>query len=232
MCVDNAEYIYIEFQSVLNNLLFKEYWRKGIIENKVGFPVLRKDFANSSGNLIHHIYHLTQFYNFSRKAPKDFNLIFEFGGGYGSMCRLFHNLDFDGKYIIFDFPHFIFIQNYYLKCLGYNICDYNDFNKVKSGIFLISDFTVLEDILNNIPENKNSLFIGTWSLSETDLETRISVNKLLKNFNNYLIAFQNSFGEVENKSFFQNFNLSKSNVKSEIIEIKHLPGNYYNFGML
>jgi len=230
MFVDNSTYVQIEYQSVLNNFIYKDYWFQGIKENKIGYPYLRTELANTSGNLIHHLYHLTEYYNFSNKKPNDFEVIFEFGGGYGSMCRLIHNLNFQGKYIIFDFPHFIALQKFYLKSAGYNIYDYKDYNKVNSGIFLISDINDLEDICKFLSPLSNSLFIATWSLSETNLTTRNLFNNIYKNFNHFIIAFQDSFGEVHNMTYFNEFNSSFNNITFLINEIKHLPANFYNFG--
>ena len=36
-------------------------------------------------------------------TTKDFVKVVEFGGGYGSMCRLFRNMNYLNKYIIFVF---------------------------------------------------------------------------------------------------------------------------------
>ena len=229
MVVDMPDYILIEFQSVLNNKIFREYWRKGLTENQIGNPIKRKELGNSSGNLVHHLYHLTEFYNFSKKLPRDYDIIFEFGGGYGSMCRLFHNLDFDGKYIIFDFPHFNAIQNFYLSCNGIVVKDYSEFHSCSSGVFLISDLSLLKSILLNQDYGLSELFIGTWSLSETDEITRNSILPLIKNFRNQLIAFQASFGEVDNVEYFKNYNSQFKDFGSLITEINHLNGNYYNF---
>lgn len=229
MVVDIPDYIPTEFQSVLNNEIFREYWRKGLVENQIGNPIKRKELGNSSGNLVHHLYHLTEYYNFSKKLPKDFSIVFEFGGGYGSMCRLFHNLSFEGKYIIFDFPHFNAVQNFYLSCNGIRVRDFSEFHSCSSGVFLVSDVMLLKSILTKQEAPHQELFIGTWSLSETDELTRSAILPLIKNFKNQLIAFQKSFGEVDNVNYFNNYNSQFDDLKSLITEIEHLKGNYYNF---
>jgi hypothetical protein len=57
------------------------------------------------------------------KKVKDHEVIVEFGGGYGSMCRLIYQAGYMGSYIIYDFAHLNLIQDYYLKstCLKLKI---------------------------------------------------------------------------------------------------------------
>lgn len=46
------------------------------------------------------------------------NIVLEFGGGYGSLCRGFHRCGFKGKYMIFYFPHFSTLQRFFLGSAG------------------------------------------------------------------------------------------------------------------
>ena len=61
--------------------------------------------------------HLALFEETTGSKIDTLELIFEFGGGYGSMCRLAHNLGFNQAYIIFDLQPFSALQNYYLSSL-------------------------------------------------------------------------------------------------------------------
>jgi hypothetical protein len=48
----------------------------------------------------------------------DADCIVEFGGGFGSMCRLIGALGFRGRYVIFDLPPVLALQRYYLGLHG------------------------------------------------------------------------------------------------------------------
>lgn len=47
-----------------------------------------------SGNLIHCAYYLFKFKQLTNKNATDINVIFEFGGGYCSVFRVFRNANF------------------------------------------------------------------------------------------------------------------------------------------
>jgi hypothetical protein len=53
----------------------------------------------------------------------DTDCIIEFGGGFGSMCRLVHALGFRGQHIIFDLPPVWALQRYYLRLHGIEVDD-------------------------------------------------------------------------------------------------------------
>ena len=57
-------------------------------------------------------------------------------------------------------------------------------------------------------KNKDEkLFVATWSLSETDLKDRPSID-LLEIFQNHLVAYQDTFEGIENKKYFEVFKSS------------------------
>ena len=52
---------------------------------------------------------------FQKKNILDHDLLIEFGGGYGSMCRLIKNMGYEVFYIIYDLKHLNLIQEYFLS---------------------------------------------------------------------------------------------------------------------
>ena len=134
-------------------------WRNAIIEDSVGMPEPYRFNNRSSGNLVHHAYHLQQILGNYVDAITDFDMIIEFGGGYGSMCRLISNLGFTGEYIIFDLPEFSILQESYLSSIR---------NK-PSNLSLV---TKLDDLISFGKSCKKILLIATWSLSEAPLDVR------------------------------------------------------------
>ena len=113
-----ARFIFTELKYLKSCPNWNTRWRAAIKESSIGNPVLYLFYKSSSGNLIQHAYHLAQFEEKTGSEVHDMKYVLEFGGGYGSMCRLFFNLGFSGKYIIFDFPAFNALQSYYLKSIG------------------------------------------------------------------------------------------------------------------
>lgn len=230
MFAGNARYVLKELESLRNQNIFEEYWKKGIIESEVGSPSRCHWFKNSSGNLIHHAYHLQQFEEKTNIALNTIDFVFEFGGGYGSICRLFNNLGFNNKYVIFDLPSFSLLQKYYLKSLGYRLLTVNEFCCERSGILCISDFEELKDVLKITISVKRKLFIGTWSISETSIDLRNSIFSLLGNFNLFLLTYQDKFKEVDNIDYFKNIQKNYSSVKWDNWKIEHIPGSNYLIG--
>ena len=219
MFVNSADYIRQELRCLQEHTEWRR-WSEAIKESPVGCPPRYKEYKKSSGNLIHHTYHVAQFESFLGYKASFFDCIFEFGGGYGSMCRLLHNLGYQGRYIIFDFPEFSALQRYYLQSLQIDMTP-------SRGVSCLSS---LEDLQNNLDKTENALCIATWSLSETPLDFRFEIMPLLNKFNNFLFAYQESFEGVDNKTFFSDFVTKRPDIKWENRAIEHLPGSHYLFG--
>jgi len=204
-------------------------WQKALRESPVGNPKRYKAYPESSGNLIHHAYTLAQLEQKSRCGIEQLPEIVEFGGGYGSMCRLAYQLGFKGRYIIYDLPEFTALQEYFLSCIGFGpYISYNDISDVPTGIVLLSDMSKLSEQLNYKATGR--VFIAAWSISETPIEVRNNVFNLVSGADYYLIAYQDKFGEVDNSSYFSNLAGSKTDVVWTQYPIAHLPGNHYLIG--
>lgn len=113
--------------------------------------------------------------------------VVDFGGGYGSMCALVHALGFKGTYVLFDWPEFLLLQEFYLKLHHVDT----------TNITFVSD-------LSQLTTSGNTLLIATWSLSETpevfrdQFLTRVNATQ-------YLIAYQKTFAGIDNHYYFQTF---------------------------
>lgn len=230
MFVVREHYVKIELNSLINKNASQHFWKKIITESNVGKPLRYWRYRLSSGNLIHHAYHLFRFKELTNKNPDKIDLIFEFGGGYGSMCRVLHNAGFNKKYIIFDLPVFSALQKFYLKCLGLKVLNKNQYLNEESGIICISQLSELEELLNNLGAIENKMFIATWSLSETPILFRSHFEKYLPKFNFYLIAYAEQFNDVNNIKYFNDIEYNLNGIKWYNVEIEHLPGNKYLIG--
>lgn len=223
MFIGNALFILREFFFLRQNNWNK--WKKAIIEKRYVSTEPFLLYPKSSGNLIHQAYHLATFEKISGKEILDFDFIFEYGGGYGSMCQLIHNLGFKGKYILYDSSILSALQVFYLRI---NTLDasFNNLNR-KSKIFCLDDINKIEKI---IPGKGKGLFIATWSLSESPLEVRKKIYPITKLMDSHLIGYQGYFWNIDNHKFFKNIQKRFSKLKWWNQEIKHLKENFYLFG--
>jgi hypothetical protein len=225
----NQPYIKHELQYLKTLESWKDRWSKAIVESRVGNPIPSNYHSNSSDNLIHHAYHLAKFEEYSGNSVDQMKFVFEFGGGYGSMCRLFYNLGFRGSYIIFDLPHFSILQEYFLK--AQQITTVSDVEEIdeKIGVSCISKMEDLETFFRTtkINLNSNSLFLATWSLSESSMEVRNKFFPLINAFSDYLVAYHEEFCDVDNVKYFKDFKDRLSGISWKNSSIDHLPGNHY-----
>jgi len=230
MFVSSADYISAELKYLKNRCDWGTRWCGAIKESFVGHPPPYILYPASSGNLIHHAYHVAQFEEKTKVEVQNIDYVFEFGGGYGSMCRLFHNLGFHGRYILFDLPPFSALQVYFLKNLGLPVQSITEFGKSRTGIVCVSDIQHLKTMLGDPFQAKNRLFIATWSVSEAPIRIRDAVLALTTGFQLFLISYQDRFGEVDNADFFGTWRKTIKNVAWHSLRIEHIPGNNYLFG--
>lgn len=200
-------------------------WRKAISEKNYISTEPYLLYPKSSGNLIHQAYHLAKFEQICGETINDYDFIFEYGGGYGSMCQLVHNLGFKGRYVIFDFSVFSALQIFFLKINGFNPS--SDILDKKAEILCLDN---IKDVKKIIPRKGKKLFIATWSLSESPLTIRKKVYPLIKDMDTHIIGYQYNFGEIDNYQYFKNYQLKLNKLKWWNQEIKQLSNNYYLFG--
>jgi hypothetical protein len=154
--------------------------------------------------------------------------IFEFGGGYGSMCRLAHSLGFRGLYLILDLEPFCSLQEYFLSSIGLPQVSMAS-NYTKNGFLATSDIPVIAEHLTS-PSDR-SLFIATWSLSESPLRVREEVEPLINRCGHLLVSFQDRFEGIDNNRYFSEFGRVQNGKVLKIEQLAHLPGNSMLFGV-
>lgn len=215
MFVGSPPWISVELDALLeDDAKYGTRWRVALREDQVGSPMPCTLYPESSGNLIHHAYHVLQIERAFGRRVSDYRTIVEFGGGYGSLCRLIHRLGFTGKYSIYDLPAFSALQRRYLAAVGIH------------GVECVEG----PGVVISRGELSPALFIATWSLSESPLEVRESVERGLNNFDNILIAYQESFDGIDNLTYFQDLARRFEVFSWHDEEIAHLPGSRYLFG--
>lgn len=227
MFVNEAGFIKYEYEYLRNRPDWGNRWQKWIVEDTFGCPIPSRHNWLSSDNIIHHAFHFARFEESTKKNVKSVKYIAEFGGGYGSMCRLAFRMGFEGKYVIFDLPAFSALQKYYLKSLKLEVADsLKEFQQMGKGILCVSNLDEFRQALP--PSGQDALFLATWSLSESPVSVREKILPLVDEFDAYLIAYQDEFGQVDNLAFFSAWKNQKPKTWHGF-PIEHLPGSYYLF---
>lgn len=147
-----------EYNSLLERGLMDRY-EKAVKEHSFGDPVYLTFDENTSGNLIHQAYHLSQFEHTFEKKVEELETIVEFGGGYGAMCAVIRRLGFSGEYALYDLPEFRFLQEYYLSNIDINY-ENNSYHSVD------------EECRFAVPPRDVDLLIACYSLSEAPEKVR------------------------------------------------------------
>lgn len=204
---NNSNSISVESKE-LNNSEYFPIYEKILKEDDLGNP--QKTPNGSSGNIIHHLYSLNEFLRYTNIELCDINSIFEFGAGYGNLCKLIKRFGFSGKYYSYDLPFFIELQKYYLSNLNLydNFIEY-DCEKIKVD-----------------------LFIGLWSITESSIEVR---NKIFDNvdFDYCLIAYAPNevYDSIINSEYIRQFKNSNDDIQWFDYEINHLKPSRYLIGI-
>lgn len=189
-------------------------------EDDIGDPVRFFLYPKSSGNRINHIFHLAFLKKNTNIELKKIINVFEFGGGYGCMARIFSKINKNVFFKIFDTQPVNLLQYYYLKQ-----------NKLDVGFKKNNQFQLLNNNNLNLSKKilKNSIFIANWSISETQLKFREKFINHLKKFDYTLIAFQENFEDINNLKYFKNLkNKLKNNFRIKILKNPFYKGNILN----
>ncbi len=203
----------LELKKDKNWILYK----KLIEEDNVGNPVRYFLYPKSSGNRINHVYHLSVLTKEFNINLKKLNNVFEFGGGYGCMARIFSKINKRTTFTCFDTNIVNLLQYYYLNQ-----------NNLDVGFSKKNKFHLISNIKKINTRYSNSLFIANWSLSETPINFRKKFIKSIKNSKLILISFQENFENIDNLKYFKNLkkNLEKK-FEIKIIKNEFYKGNFF-----
>lgn len=202
----------------------QEVWRKVLKEPFLGhtdgsYNQVRK-FVNVAGDTIectpwtlkcgHHV--LTYLSNTHRKL-EDYEQIVEFGPGIGETCRIINDLGYKGNYFLYDLPEVLRISAFY--------------NAAYPNVHAAKHFT-------EIPNDRKTLFIATWSISEVPFSYRDEVFTRFKNAD-FLIIYQHKAFEYDNVEYFNTRFKEITGKETKLINIDWLDhiaeGNKYLFNI-
>lgn len=217
MFVGSARYVRHELEALRSDAEWRSRWRPAILEDRAGRPPGFPRYRASSGNLIHHAFHVLQYERGSGHRTSDMDCVVEFGGGYGSMCRLVHRLGFRGRYVIIDLPVFSALQRYFLEDTG--LARHADIRCVSEP----------EEALPLITGTRR-LFIATWSYSEVPESVRGRIAPTMSACSHLLMGFQDRFEDLVNHDLEAEVRRVCGPERSwRSTAIPHLPGNRYLF---
>ncbi len=229
MCLTNSGAVVPEYLALRTSGQWARFAR-AVEESPTGNPIPFLYCPRSSGSLLHHCHHVMRFAQVSGADLSTMDAVVEFGGGYGSMCRLLHRLGFGGRYFIYDLPEFSALQRYFLRSLGLPVLEAGA-DPATPGIHLLTDLGKLQTALAALPADFRRAFIATWSLSESQPDLRDRFLPLVENFDYFLLAFQNDFNGVDNNDYFETFERSTAErIEWTKKRLRHLPGSTYLFG--
>lgn len=216
--VHNRMFIYNELRNLKDSPQWS-FYKKLLKEDEVGNPVRYFLYPYSSGNRINHVFHLSMLIDEFGLDIRKIKKVFEFGGGYGCMARIFSKINSNIKYICFDTFCVNLLQFYYLKYNNLNV----GFSK-KNKFFLNSNLKKIENFLNY---KHKTLFIANWSISETPIKFRVKFEKIIKSSNYILISFQENFENIDNLKYFRKLQKKISNkFQIKIFKNKFYKGNF------
>jgi hypothetical protein len=205
---------------------FKELCRL-LEEDYIGAPLILDKKYLTSHNNVHHLYHLTKYFNDSKVNKKSLKIVVEWGGGYGNLAKLYNKLiNNNTTYIMFDAPLFSCVQWLYLSVtLGKN-----KVNLITSPKQAISKgkINIIPVVFRMYYEKINAdLFISTWALSESGKQNQDYVVKLnWYNANHLLLAFMENDFSIKDSD---RMGLLTKKVGAKVQSIPVQPGNYYAF---
>jgi hypothetical protein len=221
MFVAEEPYVATELGYLAQHDEWEDRWEPAIQEWRAGNPQPFTQFRSSSGNLIHHAYHVARFEDATGVRVDELDLVVEFGGGYGSMRRLLNNLGFRGLYVIHDLPEFTMLQDYFLQLGGME----------PDSTTFTTELEQLSDVVAG-DHSSRSLLIGTWSISEAPIGLREGLVPIADRLNAHLLGYQAEFSGVDNLDFFSKWRAQFAGFEWQDIAIDHIPGaNRYVFGI-
>jgi hypothetical protein len=209
---------------------FHSRWRPILAERGAGRPIRFLLHPETSGLLIWQASHLMEFERHTGRRIDEMDLIFEFGGGYGNLCRLTHRLGFSGRYLIFDLPELLLLQRYFLRSLGLRLISPDQFAAGEHGICQVSEASQLPRLLSRSGTADRSLFVAVLSISEAPMDLRRRILELISGFGAFLIAFSQWFGAVDNIEYFERLTQQFPDVVWRRSPVRNRPRDQYLFG--
>jgi hypothetical protein len=174
---------------------WRTVWKPAISRPPFGHGPRFLPYFRTDANTVMHAGHLLHFAAITGRSWLDHDVIVEFGGGYGSMCRLVRRLGFKGRYVIFDLRPILALQRYYLALHGIAA----GYDSAATNLLTTSLATVADSF------GPRTAVMSTWALSEMPFPLRGEITALLTDPRcaAALFAYQRRFEGVDNTAWFR-----------------------------
>lgn len=179
---------------------FSAELQRALTESPVGMPLVNPHYPLSSPLLVQHGYHWVRLLESTDLELAGLRLVVDFGAGYGSFFRLLRNLGYAASYCVWDIPPLCALQRFYVR----NVFPTGSGGQAPPNLEWLhsGDSSALEAVRRRCAQQVPSLFIATWSLSETPMTVRESIVPALAGFTYVLCAYQRAFGDCDNREYF------------------------------
>jgi hypothetical protein len=198
---------------------------KALTESPVGQPLLNPQYPLSSPLLMQHGYHLVRLLEATDLDLTTLRLVVDFGAGYGSFFRLLRNMGYQQRYVICDLPVMCALQRFYLR----NVFPTEPDAQPPANLHWAVD-EIPATLRREAAQHSPSLFIATWSLSETPLSVRHEITPALDAFSYILCAYQRTFGSRNNVEYFEALQKSMPQFDWQHFECPVYRNNFYLIG--
>jgi hypothetical protein len=198
---------------------------KALTESPVGQPLLNPQYPLSSPLLMQHGYHLVRLLEATDLDLTSLRLVVDFGAGYGSFFRLLRNMGYQQRYVICDLPVMCALQRFYLR----NVFPTEPDARPPANLQWAAD-EIPATLRREAAQHSPSLFIATWSLSETPLSVRHEITPALDAFSYILCAYQRTFGSRNNVEYFEALQKSMPQFDWQHFECPVYRNNFYLIG--
>ena len=210
---------------LLRSAHFTPTLQKALTESPVGQPLVNPYYPWSSPLLVQHGYHVVRLLEATDFDLTRIRLVTDFGGGYGSFCRLLRNLGYRQRYLICDLPVMCALQRFYLRNVFPSGADGQPPDNVQ---WLSGDMQAT--LRRETAQASPALFVATWSLSESPLAVRNEVAPALPGYAYVLCAYQRTFGAHDNHAYFTALAQSLPQFEWRHAECPVYANNFYLIG--
>jgi hypothetical protein len=200
---------------------------RALEEEYVGEPAIAFRGRRASVNSVHQLYHLASYQKKTGVRPRDLGSVLEWGGGYGSLARIFRKLP-GGRltYTVVDLPLFSCLQWLYLGSI---------FGRDAVRLLERPDDRVVEGVINLVPAGlarpelvSPDLFVSTWALSESALTAQERVTREWRWFGaeRLLVAYSNPSQTLPESGWVE---APLRDAGATIEPMAHPRGSFYGF---
>jgi len=210
---------------LLQSKRFSTKIQQALTESPVGMPLVNPHYPFSSPVLVQHGYHLVRLLESTDIDLSHLRLVVDFGGGYGSFFRLLRNLGYRDQYLICDLPVMCALQRFYLR----NVFPTGLEAQAPENLRWQSD-DIPATLQRESAKHSPSLFVATWSLSETPLTVRNEIAPFLAGFDYVLCAYQRAFGTHDNVQYFASLEKTLPQFNWRHAECPVYKNNFYLIG--